>query len=168
MSESRFRKPYQAAQQRHDGARRETLAVLAEAARRVEAWQVEGPRLEDRLGRQLEGLWKEELGLRPLPRVRRKLPVMPWQRIDRRLRRLRRKRLRSYRKKLLRLGMAATESWPARRMRLATAWMELRLRVSPRWALFLLGALALALIDRFAPSLIEDFLALFVAGSGGP
>lgn len=168
MSESRFRKPYQAVQQRHEDARGEALAGLAEAGQRLEAWEKEQPRLEDRLGRQLERLWKDELGLRPFPRFRKRVPAMPPQRIGRRLRRFRRRRLRGYRKALRRLGRAAAESWPARRMRLEMAWRRLRLRVSPGWALLVLVALALVLIDRFAPSVIEDLLARFVARGSGP
>lgn len=168
MSENRYREPYLAARQRHDDARAEALEVLAEAGRRVEAWEKEQPRLEDRIGRRFEGLWKKELGLRPLPRFRKRVPAMPPQSLDRRLRRFRRKLLGAYRKKLRRLEGAAAESWPARKTRLALAAMELRLRVSPGWALLALAALALALLDRFAPSLLEDIFALFVARGGGP
>lgn len=168
MSESRFRGAYQAAGKRHDETRTGALEALAEAGRRVDAWERERTGLEDRLGRQLAHLWKEELGLRPFPRWRRKLPIMPRQRVDRRLRRLRRKRLGGYRKKLRRFRDAARASWPARRMRFAAACMALRLRVSPGWALFVLAALALVLLDALAPSVLEGFFAVFVSGGSGP
>ena len=168
MSESGFRKPYQAVQERHDETLGSARLALTEVGRQVEAWDEEQPGLEHRLGHRLETLWKDELGLRPLLRFQRKVPAMPRQRLDRRLRRLRRKRLPGYRKALRRLEAAATDSGRARKLRLRMAFMELRLRVSPVWAFLLLAALALALVDRLVPSAIEDFFTLFVADGSGP
>ena len=161
MSERPYQEPYEAAQQRYDQTLAETLEVLTEASRQIETMDTEHPLLESRLGRNVLRLWKKDLGLRPLPRLWRKVPHMPAQRIDRRLRGLRRQRLGGVHKGMRRLSTAPGQSWPGRRRRLAMAFMELRLRLSPGWALVLLVVLALALIDAIMPSAFEDVFDAF-------